>query len=173
MGSFQDGAFKTGSIMQDPFSGALGLGLMGDKGRNFLGGLPFVGGLFKGVFGDPEQEAMQRAMKEAQLKIAQQREYQMGGRMNAMNQGALAFGPRNEMLGEMLGKGRGNPAFDLAPMLKNPMTDAHQASIRNAAFGGAPTQAPTSAPPGYGGGPAVSGGTFTGQVPPKDPYGRY
>jgi hypothetical protein len=172
MGSFQDGAFKAGAVMQDPFSGALGLGMMGDKGRNFLGGIPFVGGMFKGLFGDPEQEAMQRAMKEAQQQMAKMREYQMGGRMNAMNQGALAFGPRNQMLGEMMGKGPNSQAMDLAPMLQNPMTAAHQASIRDAAFGGTPNTAPTNAPPGQGGAPAVAGGGFSG-IGKKDPYGRY
>lgn len=170
---FQDNAFKAGSILQDPFSGALGLGAMGDKGRNFLGGLPFVGGMFKGLFGDPEQEAMQRAMEEARKQIGQYREYAMDGRMNAMNQGALAFGPRNQMLGQMMGqRGGGAQAFDLAPMLQNPMSDAHQASIRNNAFGNPGTQPPANAPPGQGGGLAPASGAFSG-VGQQNPYRRY
>lgn len=170
MGSFQDGAFKAGSIMQDPFSGALGLGLMGDKGRNFLGGIPFVGGMFKGLFGDPEQEAMQRAMAQAQQQMAEQRSNMMDSRMNAMNQGALAFGPRNQMLGQMMGQqGPNAQAMDLGPLLQNPMSRGMQNSIRQAAFGG---DAPTAAPPGYGGGPAQTGGAFTG-VGPQNPYRSY
>jgi len=170
MGSFQDGAFKAGAIMQDPFSGALGLGMMGDKGRNFLGGLPFVGGMFKGLFGDPEQEAMQRAMAEAQQQMAQQRSGMMDSRMNAMNQGALAFGPRNQMLGQMMGqKGPGAQAMDLTPMTQNPMSSGLQGSIRQAAFGNAP---PQNAPPGMGGGLAPSSGAFSG-VGQQNPYRRY
>lgn len=129
---FQDVAGKGAAIMQDPFSGFLGLGGMGDKGRNFLNGLPFVGGMFQGMFGDPEQEAMQRAMKEAQQKMERYRAQSMDSRMNAMNQGALAFGPRNNMLGQMMGQQ--GPAMDLGPMLQNPMSPQMQGDIRAAAF---------------------------------------
>lgn|SRR5512139_34234 len=167
---FLDNAFSMGMI---PGSGGASLGALGDKGRNLAGGLPFVGGMFKGIFGDPEQEAMQRAYEEARKQMAQQREFNMDGRMNAMNQGALAFGPRNQMLGQMMGqRGPGAQAFDLAPMLQNPMSDAHQASIRNNAFGNPGSQPPTNAPPGQGGGLAPSSGAFSG-VGQQNPYRRY
>lgn len=140
-----------------------------DFGRSFLNSLPFTGGLTTSLWGDPSQEAHQNSLAQAQQQLAQQRNNMMDARMNAMNQGALAFGPRNQMLAEMMGKGPGSKVMDLGPMLQNPMPAQQQSSIRQAAFGSAP---PTQAPPGYGGGPAGSSGNFGG-VPPKDPYGRY
>jgi len=76
--------------------------------------------------------------------LAMQRANMMGGRMQAMNQAALAFGPRNDMLGRMMGQQ--GPAFDLQPMLQNPMPQSQQNDIRTAAFGSAP---PGQPPPGY------------------------
>lgn len=141
-----------------------------DWGRSFINGLPLVGGVTSNLWGDPSQEAHQDAMQQAQGMMGQQRSNMMDARMNAMNQGALAFGPRNQMLGQMMGqRGPGAQAMNLAPMMQNPMTPNAQAGIRQQAFGSAP---PTQAPPGYGGGPAGSSGQFTG-TPPKDPYGRY
>lgn len=142
-----------------------------DWGRSLMNSLPLQGGLTTMLWGDPSQEAHQKSFEQAQQMMAGQRSNMMDGRMNAMNQGALAFGPRNQMLGQMMGQqGPGAQAMNLQPMLQNPMTPQHQAGIRQAAFGNAP---PTSAPPGMGGGPAGSSGAFTGSLPPKDPYGRY
>jgi hypothetical protein len=130
----------------DPMSGGKGFKPGGiipkqprDQMRNFLNGIPFVGGMFKGLLGDPEHEAMQRAMAEAKEVLTRERAFSMQGNVNAMNQGALAFGPRNEMLGEMMGKGPGQNAMDLGPMLQNPMPMGQQEEIRAAAFG-APEQ---------------------------------
>ncbi len=162
---FLDNAFSMGMI---PSSGGMSLGALGDKGRNLAGGLPFVGGMFKGIFGDPEQEAMQRAYEQAQQQMAMQRNNMMDSRMNAMGQGALAFGPRNQMLGEMMGKGPNSNAMDLSPMMQNPMSPSMQGSIRQAAFGSAP---PQNAPPGMGGGLAPSSGAFSG-VGQQNPYRR-
>lgn len=141
-----------------------------DWGRKFMNTMPISGGLTTALWGDPSQEGVQDAYSQAQQMMAQQRSGMMDSRMNAMNQAALAFGPRNQMLGQMMGqRGPGAQAMDLAPMLKNPMSPELQGSIRQAAFGTAP---PTNAPPGYGGGPAQTGANFSG-MPPKDPYGRY
>ncbi len=139
-----------------------------DWGRQFLNNLP-GGGVLSNLWGDPSQEAHQKSFDQAQQQMAQNRAFMMDGRMNAMNQGALAFGPRNQMLGEMMGKGPNSQAMDLAPMLQNPMSDQHQSSIRQAAFGSAP---PTNAPPGMGGQPGAPGGAFTG-VGQQNPYRRY
>lgn len=140
-----------------------------DWGRSFLNSLPGAGGILSSLWGDPSQEGVQDAYKKAQQMMAQQRSNQMDSRMNAMNQGALAFGPRNAMLGQMMGQKGPNPqAMDLTPMLQNPMSAGAQNNIRQAAFGSAP---PSNAPPGYGGAPAQSVGAFGG-VPQKDPYGR-
>jgi len=140
-----------------------------DWGRNLVNSLPGVGGLTAGIWGDPGQEGVQDAYKQAQQMLAQQRSGMMDSRMNAMNQGALAFGPRNQMLGQMMGQqGPGAQAMDLAPMLQNPMSTAMQGDIRQAAFGSAP---PQNAPPGFGGGPAQTNGAFTG-VGQQNPYRR-
>ena len=124
-----------------------------DFGRKFINGLPIVGGLTTNLWGDPSQEAHQQSFEEAQRQMALQRANMMGARMNAMNQGALAFGPRNQMLGQMMGSGR--PAMDLGPMLQNPMPQNMQDSIRTAAFGSNPPQ-----------------GAFSG-TGDQNPYRRY
>ena len=113
---------------------------MFDFGRRFINGLPVVGGITSNLWGDPDQEAMQEAFAKAKQMQAKSRAYAMDGRMNAMNQSALAFGPRNQMLGEMMGKGPGQNAMDLAPMLKNPMPQQQQQDIRDAAFAPAPSK---------------------------------
>lgn len=115
-----------------------------DFGRKFINSMPLMGGITSNIWGDPNQEAHQRSFDEAQKLMAKQRAYMMDGRMNAMNQSALAFGPRNQMLGEMMGKGQGQNAMDLAPMLQNPMTQQHQTDIRQAAFGGPVPPSPMS-----------------------------
>lgn len=106
-----------------------------DSYRGFVNGLPFVGGMTAGLWGDPSQEAVQEAYKQAQEQQRRDRAYAMQGRMNAMDQGALAFGPRNQMLGEIMGNRNGQPAFDLEPMIRNPMPRMQQEEIRRAAFG--------------------------------------
>lgn len=140
-----------------------------DFGRKFINGLPIVGGITSNLWGDPSQEAMQQAFGDARQQMATNRAYNMEGRTNAMNQAALAFGPRNQMLGQMMGqRGPNAQAMDLTPMLQNPMSPSMQGDIRQAAFGSAP---PQNAPPGYGGGPAGSYGAFTG-VGPQNQYRR-
>ena len=120
-----------------------------DWGRSFVNALPGVGGITTALWGDPSQEGVQDAYKQSRDDMAKQNAYQMMARMNAMNQGALAFGPRNAMLGQMMGQKGPNPqAMDLTPMLQNPMSQMQQQSIGQAAFGDR-------------------------GLPKKDPYGRY
>lgn len=107
-----------------------------DFGRKFINNLPFVGGAASSLWGDPNQEAHQEAYQQARRMLMQNRANMMDGRMNAMRQGSLAFGPRNEMLGQMMGQQ--TPALNLNPMLKNPMPSAMQTDIRDAAFGETP-----------------------------------
>lgn len=108
-----------------------------DFGRKFINGLPIVGGITSNLWGDPSQEAVQKAYGQAQEDQAKQRAYMMDARMNAMGLGMQAFGPRNEMLGQMMGKQ--GPLMDLNKMAINPMGSAQQQDIRTAAFGN-PTQ---------------------------------
>lgn len=137
-----------------------------DPFRSFINSLPVVGGVTSSLWGDPSQEAVQHAYGQAQQEQRKNRAYNMDARMNAMNQGALAFGPRNQMLGQMMGQQ--GPAMNLDPMLQNPMTMAQQNDIRAQAFGSGP---PTAAPQGYGGQPQAAGGAFTG-TGPQNPYRR-
>ncbi len=140
-----------------------------DFGRKFINSLPGVGGMATTLWGDPSQEAHQRSFEQAREEQEKMRAYLMDARMNAMNQGALAFGPRNQMLGEMLGKGPGQNAMDLGPMLQNPMTQAQQNDIRQQAFGN--TNTPPAVPnPAFGG--PQPGGAFTG-TGQQNPYRRY
>lgn len=135
-----------------------------DWGRGLINKIPIYGGIASAVWGDPGQEDHQKSMAHAQREEEKMRAYMMDARMNAMNQGAMAFGPRNEMLGEMMGKGQGQNAMDLAPMLQNPMPQNMQNDIRTTAFGGAPPQQPP--PMGQG------QGAFTG-TGQQNPYRRY
>lgn len=108
----------------------------GDWIRGVGNSIPIMGGMLSSIWGDPSQEAHQRSFDQAQQLLAQQRANQMQGRMNAMNQAALAFGPRNQMLGQMMGQQ--GPAMDLGPMLRNPMPDNQVDQLRRAAFGDNP-----------------------------------
>jgi hypothetical protein len=125
--------------------------------RRFFNSLPIAGGVFSGLWGDPDQEAHQKAMQQAQEMLKGYRSDQMDSRMNAMTQGAQGFGPRNQMLGQMMGQQ--GPAMDLAPMMQNPMSQTMQGGIRAAAFGSAP-------PPTDG---RNVGGGWNG-VGPQNPY---
>lgn len=129
-----------------------------DWGRSLVNSIPVVGGLTSQIWGDPSQEAVQDAFGKSREELAKQRAYMMGGRMNAMNQSALAFGPRNQMLGQMMGQQ--GPLMDLGPMLQNPMPQAQQDDIRNQAFGIAPFS------------PKPTSGAFMGSGP-ENPYRRY
>ena len=145
-----------------------------DFGRSVLNKMPFTGGLTSSLWGDPAQEDVQKSFDQAQQQMAQQRAGMMDSRMNAMNQGALAFGPRNQMLGEMMGKGPGQNLMDLDPMLQNPMTQQMQGDIRQQAFGRPPAP---GAPPPMAGQPGQPpplnnvGGAFSG-VGQQNPYRR-
>lgn len=141
-----------------------------DFGRKFMNAIPIQGAFTSALWGDPSQEGVQDAYGKAQEEQAKQRAYMMDAQMNAMNQSALAFGPRNMMLGEMMGKGPGQNALDLTPMLQNPMSLPQQQDIRQQAFGGAapPSAPPPMAPPGtYN----QVGGAFSG-TGPQNPYRR-
>ena len=129
-----------------------------DWGRNFFNSLPVVGGLTSTLWGDPQQEAMQKAFEQTQQELRKQRAYNMDTRANMMNQAQLAFGPRNQMLGQMMGQQ--GPAMDLSAILKNPMSQQQQDDIRTAAFGSQSPGAGTLA-----GGRHSMGGRWLGAAP--------
>ncbi len=115
-----------------------------DWGRGLINKIPIYGPIASAVWGDPSQEAHQKSLQKTKEEQERERAYDMEARMNAMNQGALAFGPRNQMLGEMMGMGKGQNLMDLSPMMRNPMPQGQQNDIRQKAFGSAP---PAQAPP--------------------------
>lgn len=134
-------------------TGGLSMGLMGDKGRSFAGNLPIVGGLAKSVFGDPAEEAHQKAMQQVAAAAAQRRPQMMESRMNAMRQMAPAFEPMNKMMAEMNGMGPDARMMDMNAMTQNPMTQGMQDQMYQNAFGG--RMAPPSGgapPPGFANG---------------------
>jgi hypothetical protein len=149
-----------------------------DGPRKFVNSLPVVGGLMSSIWGDPGQEAHQKALQRAREEQLRQRAFDMDAQMNAMNQGAQAFGPRNQMLGQMMGQQ--GPAMDLQPMLQNPMSQAQQDSIRSAAFDGHRVadaamnqrdRAYNAAHPPPPGAQQQPQGAFTG-AGPQNPYRR-
>jgi hypothetical protein len=145
-----------------------------DWGRGAINKIPIYGSIASAIWGDPGQEDHQDSLKKAAEEKEKMRAYMMDARMNAMNQGAMAFGPRNQMLGEMMGKGPGQNAMDLGPMLQNPMPQAMQDDIRKQAFGNTPQGQPQGQPPAVPnpafGGPQPNGPfAGTGQ---QNPYRR-
>lgn len=143
-----------------------------DWGRNFLNSMPLTGGITTSLWGDPDQERVQKAFEQSQQDLAKQRAYQMDSRSNMLSQGALAFGPRNQLLGQM--NGQEGPLMDLSQILKNPMSQQQQQDIRSAAF---PEPHRTVNNDAYQMMPQNMGTQFN-YVPPggspqrKSPYGR-
>lgn len=117
------------------------LGDAWDKTRSITNSLPIVGGLSSAIFGDPNQEDHQKQMEAAAQRIKQYRPMAMQGRMNAMNQGSLAFNPLNELMSQMYGPGARQ---DIQGMNKNPLPRQEQDRAYMEAFG---HPAPPSAPP--------------------------
>lgn len=93
----------------------------------FWNEIPLVGGLLGGIFGNPEQEAHEKALKRAQQEMFQYRPEALDARMNAMHSMAGAFGPANNMMGQMYGSGA---QMDVGSMIQNPFSPEAQARMR-------------------------------------------
>jgi hypothetical protein len=130
-------------------TGGLSMGLMGDKGRSFAGNLPIVGGLAKSVFGDPAEEAHQKAMQQVAAAAAQRRPEMMQSRMNAMGQMSQAFEPMNRMTAEMNGMGPDARMMDIQAMTQNPMSQGMQDQMYKSAFGYGAAPNNGAPPPGF------------------------
>jgi hypothetical protein len=139
-------------------TGGLSLGLMGDKGRSFAGNLPIVGGLAKSVFGDPAEEAHQKAMQQVAAAAAKRRPEMMQSRMNAMGQMSQAFEPMNRMTAEMNGMGPDARMMDIQAMTQNPMSQGMQDQMYQSAFGYGAAPKNGAPPPGFA----------PGMTPPKN-----
>jgi hypothetical protein len=125
---------------------------MGFSLRRLVNSIPVVGGIGSSIWGDPDQEAHQKAMKRASGQAAQYRPELMNSRMNAISQMSQAFEPMNQMMqqvygGGQPGKGPTGGMMDIEAMTQNPMSQGMQDQMYQSAFG-------TNAPPRTG--PAFS-----------------
>jgi hypothetical protein len=107
---------------------------MGDA-RSFFNSLPVAGGLFESLWGSPEQEAKQKAMAEAQQAMFAYRPVAMDARLGAMNNMSAAFGPMQQLMGQMYG-----PAAqtDMSKLIGNPFSEQAQAEMLAKAQGPGP-----------------------------------
>lgn len=101
--------------------------------------LPLVGGLAGGIFGNPEEEAHQAALKKAQQDMMAYRPDAMNARMNAMGNMAHAFDPMNAMMGQMYGP---QAQMNMQQTLQNPFPQGMQSQMADQAFKGPSQQAP-------------------------------
>src|SRR6476620_2580335 len=93
--------------------------------------LPVVGGLAGAVFGNPEQEAQQKAMRDASAALMRYRPDAMNARMNAMGSMQHAFDPMNNLMGQMYGP---QSQMNMQQTLQNPFPQAMQSSMVDQAF---------------------------------------
>lgn len=85
----------------------------------FFDELPVVGGVFGSIFGDPEEDAHQAAMKKAVQDMYKYRPEAMNARMTAMGNMSHAFNPMNNMMGQTYGPGA---QMDMSKMIQNPFS---------------------------------------------------
>lgn len=118
-----------------------------------------VGNLWDSIFGNDEEEAHQKALKQAQQKMLAYRPEIMNARMQGMGQMAHAFVPINNMLTSAYGP---SAAFDMSKIVQNP-------------FAGIPQQKPRDRTPKIGdNNPQYIGDpNGTGGISPFTDYGRH
>ena len=108
--------------------------IVDDNGEDFLSKIPVLGPLtgaksneYKALIKKQEQMA-----KEAELRAQQQ--HQQG--LQSLNQGMLAFGPRNQMMAQMFGPEAAFSPQQMAAMASDPaakpLAEAEQAWIQSA-----------------------------------------
>lgn len=97
----------------------------------FWNELPVVGGLAGAVFGNPEQEAQQRAMQQASQAMMRYRPDAMNARMNVMGNMSHAFNPMNNLMGQMYGQGAMMP---IEQTIQNPFSKQMQEGMMQQAF---------------------------------------
>lgn len=93
--------------------------------------LPVVGGLAGAVFGNPEQEAQQKAMRDASAAMMRYRPDAMNARMNAFGSMQHAFDPMNNLMGQMYGP---QAQMNMQQTMQNPFPKAMQSSMVDQAF---------------------------------------
>lgn len=93
--------------------------------------LPVFGGLAGAVFGNPEEEAHQDAMRKASQAMMAYRPDAMNTRMNAMGSMSHAFDPMNNMMGQMYGP---QAQMNMQQTIQNPFPKAMQSNMVEQAF---------------------------------------
>ena len=136
--------------------------------RRPLNSIPVIGSLGASIWGDPDQEAHEEAMKKASALAAQSRPEMMNSRMNAIGQMSQAFEPMNRMMQATYGgnqpAGPTGGMMDIGAMAKNPMSQGLQDQMYQSAFG---RQAPPGAPPpGFANGQNPQAGNSAFGLPP-------
>ena len=107
----------------------LGKGLKNTLGID-LGAVPFVGNMFGG---NDAQEAHQKQFQNIIAQMQAQKPLNEQSRMNAMNQGALAFEPMQKLIAQMYGP---QAVVDIKAMQQNPLAKPpHQQQPASVASG--------------------------------------
>ncbi len=89
----------------------------------FWNELPIVGGLAGAIFGNPEEEAQQKAFADAHAALMKYRPQAMQARMNAMGSMQHAFDPMNNLMGQMYGP---QAMQNMSQTMQNPFPQAMQ-----------------------------------------------
>lgn len=137
--------------------------------RRPLNAIPVIGGLGTAIWGDPDQEAHEAAMKKMSAAAAQYRPELMNSRMQSISQMSQAFEPMNQMMQQVYGGGKPGAGptggfMDIQSMIQNPMSQGMQDQMYQNAFGRrAPPQAP---PPGFANGQNPQAGSKPFGLPP-------
>jgi hypothetical protein len=77
--------------------------------RRGLNSVPIAGGVFSSIWGDPDQEAHAAAMEQAAKQYEQYRPLAADARFQAFNNMSAAFGPMQQLMAQMYGKGATTP----------------------------------------------------------------
>jgi hypothetical protein len=145
---------------------------IGDRGRRMINSVPIFGPIAKTIFGDPDQEAHERAMKQASNEMSANRVGMMESRVGSMQNMAQAFEPMNQMLQQMYGgssagQGQNGGLVDLQALTKNPFTQGMQDNMYQSAFGHKAPPGSAAPPPGFANGqnPQLGNAAFSPPQP--------
>lgn len=98
-----------------------------DSGRSFLNSLPIAGGIFEGLFGSPEQEAHARELARVKAAYEAYRPEMQANRFGAMQNQSAAFGPMQQLMGQMYGPGA---QMDFSKIVQNPFANSQNPKMR-------------------------------------------
>jgi hypothetical protein len=144
---------------------------IGDRGRRMINSVPIFGPIAKTIFGDPDQEAHERAMKQASNEMSANRVGMMESRVGSMQNLAQAFEPMNKMMqtmygGGATGQGQNGGMLDLQSITQNPFTQDMQDNMYMSAFGRKAPPGSAAPPPGFVNGQNPQAGNPAFMPPP-------